>query len=1059
MVNVAQATTQSPSVGGVSRGAEDTRRLQKIVREYTELNTLLGDTDGVAPPRELSHEEREQYSQRRDELNRELTSALNSRREKFWEDRGPFPLPDRVRVIVPSDNGLTFENPYNFDDYQRMRDAMTSEQRSFIDDFNSAIVRDVTPAVEDYLVADTDIMTQFQDKNQYDQRRAKAEARVDEMRSDLGDAFIEQARRVGHIESEVAQRLGISPTRSWAIQNEQSTEQRQQPESSWVDTEQVANVPNTPTSRQSQQKPTTARGNIARRSVSEAVADDEAQSRQQVQVNEVSQTESQSPDDSGGATTESDVDNVSAEAESDTDMSIDDQARQNFRKGRAPLTDDANPMRGKWREGYEGLPKEQKKLLRNITNEHRKQRGKYQDSFRNNGRNNPFLQKKSRKERMAGINNNHHALKADMVSSVVRPLESGVHFNAVANVATTAMMVYMLSPEFRRTVSPWMRDKTEEHVKDVRENMSLRGKSKNFFASVKNRARDVKDSAMKLRLFDKRVDAIRNTEGRVPMDIEAAADTLVGVNEQAYEAMRYTNQPGEVKRQYKETVKDLYSQWKSDGLNISDINKRAYDKVAERIAEDPGYASRFDQTAFGGLHPDQPTQGKDGTLSFSGQWRDINRNRVVDTGKSFLTVREPTDVVTHQSNIGSSFACDFTRLGNEAPRNKDGKPDLRQLHESVVGYFSALENPALLIGGEDYPTGEPTSVREASQRRARGFYQNLMDDGYTQQDALKMMSNSYGQAMAALRQENPQVFAEYQKHYGSALESDVAKFNESLVASDEAKTVFPASFDVQDAAIARQEEAEQSAQPQQQREEVLHRPQRDELEVDREEQSAQQSRPSRSLNGSAPVTEESREDKRRRLATRARERARQQSQFQMRSLSDQMDTGLDTQARSGDGAQTGQPERQRVDDRSRTVEQKATTKRLADTHYAEQTLPKQREGLNKAEERKTENVVHVPDNVQTPGQRSQSEAYNSDYARNAEQGTDGGVKIRTSYDNDSTVEEEGQGYQGKKQTASASRSRTNLRVRRNQAMIEAEESQRQHDAAEHEKSSEPEFDF
>lgn len=657
---------------------------------------------------------------------------------------------------------------------------------------------------------------------------------------------------------------------------------------------------------------------------------------------------------------------------------------------------DFNPMHGtRWKRHFaETMSKKDKKALQRLSEDIENQRKKYEKDQKD-PKNNIFAADGDNAARLKRIHAQHRSYKYAMVRSVVRPLEQNVDFNAVANVATTATVMLLMSPQFRDGVSNSIRGRANDFTKAMRSSMSLAGKSKNFFSSVAQRARGVKEWHHKVNCFDKKLEASKTLTDRVPMDVMDAADTVLGVQDQAYTAMRAgVGDPKKISADAKGLIKDLYSEFESDGTDTRQVNRMVYTKIAERCKQDPAYASTFNQMAFGAVR----SSGEK-----SASFKEVSSGKFVDLNKYTFDVREPAELRDHARGIGTTFASDMLRASATSG----------DVYETYIGYFAALEDPAVLVGGDKYAKSGPHDTRHDAQRRARGFYQSLIDDGYSQESATEAMAAGYRSALDHLQKEFPQVIAEVYEKGVDEVQQDVTKFNEKL--NNEWPHSFPASKDIQALRqhVKTRNETVRSVQQHNAQQQAQQQPQREGGGETAE------------VQGSQVV-------------------ARSQRAGATRSLGDTMRSGSATaeQARRVRNSILTQGEAMvdKADERSVSAENKDRVREVAETQRDVTTQPRGERSIKDAEKAKSvREQVQVPSVTQTPAQRNQAESYNSDYSRSANAGNLDGLEIEVDYNDTTTHEEEPRGAHGKKQSASAARNRSMQRIRSQREMIAQEE--------------------
>lgn len=710
-----------------------------------------------------------------------------------------------------------------------------------------------------------------------------------------------------------------------------------------------------------------------------------------------------------------------------------------------------NPMRGStWRSWFDKAPKEHQEALREARESTDKAQGDFQKSFQTQG---VFGEGKSRDARKNGVNAAHDKMAQNMLIGVMGPLSQGVNINAVGNVATSMVVMYALSPKMRSVVKDDVRSMSRGYVETARKRLGAR--SPKFFGSPEERAEASRRKNAELKSYDTRVKAMERTKNRVPMGTDAAADTLLGLNDAAYDAMR-TGEPADlVMSQHAETVSDFKKQWKKDGLVYSDIQDRALTKVAMRMKEDPGYAARYEQLAFGGVRPDTEQVKADGRAQWSGDWRRSRTGEKVRPSGDFFTPRAPELPVRHITGVGSCFAGDVARAGKRG--------GVEAMHKVMLGYVSATEAPSLLLGEPTTPGGISDQVA-ASQRRARGMLQGVLEDGYNPQDALALFQESYSKALGVLDRDEPELMKAYREAHGETLDTDVKSLIETrsetaTVRRLEPSVVFAAeqesepSQDRQEPVAQQQQESQSTRQTQQtqnaQSEPVQERPNAQPRPLGSLPQTVDpvRGRWSRAVeNDPAPELEAAQTDPAREAADTpsATGQRRVQRTFPKnpdgavadprsqtartarvnhalrQSLA--MDLGdIGAQDEGGrDGGRSGQPQVEKVSERSHTAEEKQTRQEKVQTKSDQATLPKDRKNLRDQPSGQRA-PVQIDPAMQTPGQRAAAERFNVDYSRSAEGSAATTVKI--DYDDPTTPSTTEGGVNGVRHSKSSARGR------------------------------------
>lgn len=416
---------------------------------------------------------------------------------------------------------------------------------------------------------------------------------------------------------------------------------------------------------------------------------------------------------------------------------------------------DANPMNGtSWRKWFEDTAtSKEKAALRGIAADKEKATQGFRDRFKNKTL---FGKKRKTPEQVERIKRSHDEMAKMYALSVARPLQQGINIDAVANVATSAVMMALVSPRCREVIKEDVSGAAKSWLETAR--ARLGGKKPGMFSTPDQRKKAEADKSAQIKSFDARLAAMESSTDHVPMSVDAAAETLVGINDAAYDDMRRGEPADLVTKQHADLVSALRKDWKKDGLDFHEIQDRALGKIAEQINQDPGYASRYQQLAYGHMRPEVEYTDKAGNPRWTGNWRITATNEKTKLTKDFLSPRAPGDAAAHIVGAGNSLVRDVVRAGRT-----HGAEGVNQV---LSGYHAALRAPELMMGTQSTP-GSMSDLTAASQRRARGMMQGVMEDGTVPpRDVAALMSESFNKSYTVLAQEEPAMMKEFEAKYG-----------------------------------------------------------------------------------------------------------------------------------------------------------------------------------------------------------------------------------------------------------------------------------------------------
>lgn len=266
--------------------------------------------------------------------------------------------------------------------------------------------------------------------------------------------------------------------------------------------------------------------------------------------------------------------------------------------------------------------------------------------------------------------------------------------------------------------------------------------------------------------FDNFLAACKNGDNDLPMTEMAAGVTLVRLNDDAYEAMCQGMKPSMVMDRYNKCLARLQKHWDKQSLDMKTVNTAAREIVAQKIAEDPTYASHYEETVAGHVRPENRVDREGYYSTWSGQW-DVQGNGVLPDDAPFFTLRAPQSLDDHLTNIGSALMIDIRR-NSRKPGPEDTALDatLRKnhnitvTHDVLVGYIAGWDfrdTDVRINAGE----GTEPDVRRASMTSMRSILAAMDADGIdkaTQVKLIRTAIDTVGESLSYQSLEDVEVF-------------------------------------------------------------------------------------------------------------------------------------------------------------------------------------------------------------------------------------------------------------------------------------------------------------
>lgn len=378
------------------------------------------------------------------------------------------------------------------------------------------------------------------------------------------------------------------------------------------------------------------------------------------------------------------------------------------------------------------------------------------------------------------IRGKHSMYASGLVYSAFGKLMQDRRGSTFMEAGLTFVLMYAASPNFRDTVGV-ASDKIT-HAIDLKKQKLLKPfKDAIFWGNNKTGLQAKLKMNEVAGRFDDFLTTCKNGDSDLPMTEMAAGATLVRLSDHAYEAMQKGAQPALVMDRYNACVKELAQQWDKHSLDMKTVSQAARDIVAQKIAEDPTYASHYVETVAGHVRPETRVD-KEGYFSrWSGQW-DVQGNGVLPEDALFFTPRAPQSVDEHLTNIGSAMVIDVRRNSRQPGANDTAlDANVRKnhnttvMHDVLVGYCAGWD-----FRDKDVRTGagegtEP-DVRRAAMTTMRSMLAAMDADGISKQQQAQMIRtvlDQVGESLSYGSSENAEVF---QKACDSGFEKSVDEY-------------------------------------------------------------------------------------------------------------------------------------------------------------------------------------------------------------------------------------------------------------------------------------------
>lgn len=389
--------------------------------------------------------------------------------------------------------------------------------------------------------------------------------------------------------------------------------------------------------------------------------------------------------------------------------------------------------------------------------------------YKNGFKDNPYLRRDLHSPEEVGefVRKHQDQYAGLLIGAVLQPLSHGIDGDALANVAVTATLMWLMSPQFRGVIKDTF-DEFDHELKKRRQKLMSNKRSSAYWGTASQR-NDAKKAAKDIgKQFDAQMRAAGHAGKKgyhYVMSTDVAATTLMQLSDCAYEAMRDGATPAEyVQGMHEKTVNLLLDQWEKEGLDRGEVLDLMRDEIASRMAEDPAYAMQFEETLSGQIAPTSRTKmrGPDGEIAWRWDGKmDFRGEGVVKPTSPPLTPRKPQSAEDHVLNVALNVACDIRRCGRDADAVRD----------VLAGYTAGWQLKDVDVR-EVAAEGRDPDRRVAAASSIRACAQAMTLDGISAEDQDAIFKEALGQALQFAENENPEVMAVFRHDHGQTWQAD-----------------------------------------------------------------------------------------------------------------------------------------------------------------------------------------------------------------------------------------------------------------------------------------------
>ena len=403
---------------------------------------------------------------------------------------------------------------------------------------------------------------------------------------------------------------------------------------------------------------------------------------------------------------------------------------------------------------------------------------------------NPYLARdaKDAAARKRKINAAHDNFAQEMAQAAMGPLRKGVNTQTVMAACTTAAVMWCMSPRMTG-VNVDMKRKINKDLEQAKDTKLSKYVSKDFWKSKLTRDKTEKEAKSLSDAFMQQKTAIISNRERIPMSVASAAQTVVRLSDQAYEAMREVDTDGQpvvdahdVSAQVAEDIDMVVKQGEEHGLKSKDIYGAARDIVGRRMERDPGYAARFNETAFGTVRLGEQRRGM--VISKTPTWQ-FPDGAGLSKNAGWFSVREPMgNAQNFADNLAATLATEMRVAGEQY--GSDGVRDV------VAGFMTAtdvsesgLASAKKLLPDFDTRGRSASRVRQiAMAQRTQAAIKVLQDDGnqtaMTTEQVKEVQVWAMDQAEKVMQRDHPAILDKFVRKHGQTFGQDADAFVKSI---------------------------------------------------------------------------------------------------------------------------------------------------------------------------------------------------------------------------------------------------------------------------------------
>lgn len=371
--------------------------------------------------------------------------------------------------------------------------------------------------------------------------------------------------------------------------------------------------------------------------------------------------------------------------------------------------------------------------------------------------------KEAASESLKKTRGNHDAYAGMMVMGCLAPLRQGIDAESVAAVAATASVMWCLSPAFRDTVGEFT-DKLGKAADKKVDTAVGRERSGSFFKNDAQRERVEKRVKEKLNVYHAEKSRITGAdENHIPRTTDSAAQQLVMLNDNAYDAMREKGADSvQVMRKYAAMKDGFNKECEADGLDVNKVNARARWLVGNTLQQDQTAKVKFAEIAHGNYVMSDPKKvslgAGESTHRWAGSWvSSVDRTQSISPEAGFFSPRVPQNLSGHERSVATMMSADIKSTLHKF-NGATTAAAVDELKDKLIGYSAGWGNQTYSMAGQySGPAKAAGSIHSAIQA--------MKDDGIEPNDIRRVIDVNVSNTIDSLAKNHPREMSQFEKKY------------------------------------------------------------------------------------------------------------------------------------------------------------------------------------------------------------------------------------------------------------------------------------------------------